>query len=238
MNWNRMQRIAVTLVVIALASVPAQAQVPEGSIEPPRQSPSPPAGSVAQRMLLAAYPELRDRRIDWRVDGSGSARVLEAREAVSPLAGVSSGSPAIADASASSDAGATPPAPPLVRAVVELDQAGALVALHADGALARPPAFTALQAAPNPTADTLRAAGAKFPPDDPAGPVGLVPAGVVQVLGATDVATPTFTTAAAPGEADALTWHVGLTGTVKDPLHTYTLVFEPLEGRLQSVVRR
>jgi hypothetical protein len=231
------QRIAGALVVMALASVRVQAQGPERPIEPPRQSP-PPEWSVAQRVLLAAYPELRDRRIDWHVDGTGPALVLEAREAVSPLAGVSSGSTAIADASASPDAGAAPPAPPLVRAVVALDTEGALVALHVDGALARPPAWTALQVAPTPTPDALRAAGAKFPPDDPAGPSGLVPVGVVQVLGATDVATPTFKTAAVPGEADALTWQVGLTGAATDPLHTYTLMFEPLEGRLLSVVRR
>jgi hypothetical protein len=226
------------LVVVGLVSVQARAQGPEQSIEPPRQNPSPPEASVAQRVLLAAYPELRDRRIDWHVDGAGPALVLEARAAVSPLAAVSSGSTAIADASASPDAWTIPTAPPLVRAVVELDAEGALVALHADGALARPAAWTALQAALSPSADALRAAGAKFPPDDPAGPVGLVPAGVVQVLGATDVTTPTFTTAAAPGEADALTWHVALSGGVMDALHTYTLVFEPLEGRLLSVVRR
>jgi hypothetical protein len=124
-----------------------------------------------------------------------------------------------------------------MRAIIELDAEGALLTLRAGGTLAPPSAFTALQAGPSPTAATLRAAGAKFPPDDPAGPLGLVPVGVVQALGSQDIGMPTFTTGV-PGQVDAATWRVELIGPVNDPFHNYTLVFEPLEGRLLSVVRR
>ena len=65
-----------------------------------------------------------------------------------------------------------------------------------------------------------------------------MPLGLQRQLGAAAVRGPTFR-AAGTVEApqDALTWRVEL--ETDDPhCRPYTLVFEPIEGRLLSVVRR
>jgi hypothetical protein len=84
----------------------------------------------------------------------------------------------------------------------------------------------------------LKALGARFPPGEPTAIDGLVPAGVQQHLAAHLVRETRFrieSPADAPQEA--LTWRVELE-TDDRAARPYALVFEPVEGRLVSVVRR
>ena len=117
---------------------------------------------------------------------------------------------------------ATPTAP-LVAAIVDADEEGRVRALRADGAL--------IAAARQRLADpTTRA---RFAPDDPTAVETLVPAGLQARLGAPTLRARTF---AADGD-EPQTWRVDLESTETVP-QRYTLVFEPVEGRLLSVVRR
>jgi hypothetical protein len=80
--------------------------------------------------------------------------------------------------------------------------------------------------------------GAKFPPGDAEAAESLVPPGLQQQLGARTRRETSFRaegTVDAP--QDAQTWRVELDTDGAVP-HRYTLVFEPVEGRLLSVVRR
>ena len=84
----------------------------------------------------------------------------------------------------------------------------------------------------------LEAADPKFAPDDVSVSDRLVPNGVKEQLRAPTVREASFRTDA-PADApdDAWTWRVEL--ETDDALRRpYTLVFEPVEGRLLSVVRR
>ena len=181
----------------------------------------PPAVREAQGVLIAAYPELREGRIAWRIESTPTGAVVEARRAAAPL-----------EMAASQTA-------PLVAAIVTVDEEGRLQALEASGTLIEGVRQTAAGVVRSRAVDTdLRALGARFPPGDLEAAEGLVPPGLQQQLGARTRRETSFRaegTVDAP--QDALTWRVELDtdGTVS---HRYTLVFEPVEGRLLSVVRR
>jgi hypothetical protein len=176
----------------------------------------------AQGVLVAAYPELREGRLAWRIESTPTGVVVEAREAVMPT-----------DATASRTA-------PLVAAAVTVDEQGRLQALQAGGTLierARQQSAGVATRSRDVDAD-LKALGAKFPPGDPAARDSLVPLGLQHQLGAPTRRETSFRaegTADAP--QDALTWRVELESGEAVP-RQYTLVFEPVEGRLLSLVRR
>ncbi len=159
----------------------------------------------AQELLIAAYPELREGRLTWRIVPTETGVVVEVRPQTVPIE--------------------TTPSAPLVAATVEADEQGRVQALRADGALI---AAARLKAA-NPTTR------AKFPPDDPTAVETLVPAGLQTRLGAPTLRERTFVADGAPDEAQ--TWRVDVESTETVP-QRYTLVFEPVDGRLLSVVRR
>jgi hypothetical protein len=75
---------------------------------------------------------------------------------------------------------------------------------------------------------------AKFAPDDPAAVESLVPEGLQARLGAPTLRARTLAGDGPQGEAQ---WQVDVESTDLVPLR-YTLAFEPVEGRLLSVVRR
>lgn len=227
----------VTLALILASVLPLCAQELTKATGAADKTPPLPLAGSAQQLLLAAYPELRDRRIEWVIGTAGTAVTLEAREALPPQDDGQALRGAVAsDGVAPQAAPAGAILAPLVHATAELDADGQIVTLAADGLLPRPAAFTALQKAPD-LYDALRSAAARFPPDDPAGPKNLVPRAVLQVLGSADLPLPRFQGRVA-GDADAGTWRVELTGTRNGSAHSYELVFEPVEGRLLSVVRR
>ena len=177
----------------------------------------PAAAREAQALLVAANPELATRRITWHVAPTATGLDLEAREAVS--------------------AATVSTAPALVAATVTLDDRGRLQALAARGTLIDAARRQAGARSRDADAD-LKAVQAKYPPSEAAAVDALVGAGVRAVLGARLVRETTFRaegTADAP--QDARTWRVEL--ETDDPAgRPYTLVFEPVEGRLLSVVRR
>jgi hypothetical protein len=192
-----------------------------GRVTAQRQS-IPPADREAQAVLIAAYPELREGRFAWRLEATSTGAVLEAREAVTPV-----------DVSASQTA-------PTIAATVTVDAEGRLADVQVRGTLldrARSRSAGAGTGARDVEGD-LRAIGAKFPPGEPTVTDGLVPAGLQRHLAAHLVRETRFR-AEAPANApqDALTWQVELE-TDDRAARPYTLVFEPVEGRLVSVVRR
>ena len=118
------------------------------------------------------------------------------------------------------------PSPPLVAATVAADEHGRVQELRASGTL--------IDAARQPR--TLRGAvRVKFAPDTPEALDALVPEGISARLGAPRVRARTFIAEGTPDEAQ--TWRVEIESTDVVP-QRYTLVFEPVEGRLLSVVRR
>jgi hypothetical protein len=171
----------------------------------------------AQALLLAAYPELRDGRVSWRVQMTSTGVVLDARRITAPEQILAASSV------------------PLVGARVVADERGALQALRAHGTLVDE-ARQRLTAATSPTRSTediLTAAGARYGPSNESALATLVPAGVPRVLRAT-VRARTFRETVADAAEEALTWQVEL----DTDTHTYSVLFEPVEGRLLSVVRR
>jgi len=183
---------------------------------------------AAQAVLLTAYPELRTRRVTWRVQPTptGLVVVLDARAPLGPF-----------------EPPPPPSAEPLVRATVELDDAGTVRALRAVGTAVGTARLAALRATlGSPTervaADALRAASARFVPDPTTDTRGLAPAGVRTVLGAPDLRSPRFALAR-DETGDSLTWRVELERTVGGVVtRSYTLVVDPFDGRLISLVRR
>jgi hypothetical protein len=165
----------------------------------------------AQELLVAAYPELREGRMAWRVEPTTSGVAVEA-----------------APARLSFDA---PPPLALVAATLLADEEGRVQELRVAGALidaARAKLVGRSSSAPT-------NARAKFPPDDPDALESLVPAGLQARLGAPTVRERTFRTEGSEDEAQ--TWRVEVESPDVVPVR-YTLVFEPFEGRLLSVVRR
>ncbi|MEO7272684.1 MAG: hypothetical protein ABIX28_08905 [Vicinamibacterales bacterium] len=195
--------------------------------------PAPPASSLAQDVVLAAYPELRDRRIDWRLAVSAEAVTVEAREAVLPAA--------LSEVKAEREN--EPFGPPLaelrtvlVRAVAQLDVDGTLVRLQIDGVLPRPSAFVAAKAAAVPL-EALRGMRPKFAPDQPVTAESLAPNRLLRLLGASEASTPSFDEQPV-GDGEALTWTLAVSSSTKGATSSYSLIFEPVEGRLLAVVRR
>jgi hypothetical protein len=174
----------------------------------------------AQGVLVAAYPELREGRVTWRLATTATGVEVEARQPRTPSEDVTTMAP-------------------LVVATVTVDVEGRLAMLGARGSLIDVALQKSAGARSSDADADLRAVGAKFPPGAPAAAVDtLVPPGVREVLGARLVRETMFRadgTADAP--QDARTWRVEL--ETDDPTgRPYTLVFEPVEGRLLSVVRR
>ena len=209
-----MTRRVLTGVVAAVLS---------GAVSAPAQdvtSLSPPV-LEAQGLLIAAYPELREGRITWRVDATAERVVVEARRATSPL-----------------DIAATSAAPALVSAAIAIDERGQLVTLEAGGTLLATARRKAAGAARQRDAsDALKRGGAKYAPDSDASTLdSLVPAGLQRKLGTTAVRETEFR-ATSESLSEALTWRVEVESAETVP-RRYTLAFEPVEGRLVSVVRR
>ena len=174
----------------------------------------------AQGVLIAAYPELREGRVAWRITTTATGVEVEARQPLTPL-----------DVSASQTA-------PLVAATVTVNEQGQLQALQARGTLIESARQKSAGARSSDVDRDLQAVGAKFPPGDLAARESLVPPGLQRQLGALSVRETSFRaqgTVEAP--QDALTWRVELETDVPNG-RPYTLVFEPVEGRLLSVVRR
>lgn len=172
----------------------------------------------AQGVLVAAYPELRERRVTWRITTTATGVVVEARHPVMAFEDLITTAPVVA-------------------ATIGADEQGRLAMLQAGGTLVESARQKAATRSRDVDAD-LRAVGAKFLPSDVAARETLVPPGMSQQLGARLVREPTFR-AEGPVEAPqaARTWRVQL--ETDDPAgRLYTLVFEPVDGRLLSVVRR
>jgi len=187
-------RALMGLLLCIAASAGTQAQ---------ERRPVPAVVREAQELLIAAYPELREGRLTWRIVPTATGVVVEVRPQTVPVE--------------------TTPSVALVAATVEADQQGRVRELRADGALI---AAARLKAA-NPTTR------AKFAPDDPVAIETLVPAGLHTRLSAPTLRERTFI---ADGD-EPQTWRVDVESTETVP-QRYTLVFEPVEGRLLSVVRR
>ena len=171
-----------------------------------------------QGVLTAAYPELRTQPVTWSIEATPARLDAAARAAVAPLPGATVSAP-------------------LVAATVTVDERGELTALVARGTLLD---AARQKGAPlsRDAARDLEATGAKFAPGDVSVSDRLVPIGVKEQLRARTVRDASFRTDA-PADApdDARTWRVEL--ETDDALRrSYTLVFEPIEGRLLSVVRR
>jgi hypothetical protein len=159
----------------------------------------------AQELLIAAYPELREGRLSWRIVPTESGVTVDARVQTSPFEEAHSA--------------------PLVAATVVTDEHGRIQELHADGALIA----AARAKAANPTTQP------RFAPDDPAAVEGLVPAGLQARLQAPTLRARSFTGDGSQDGAPA--WQVDVESN--DPVpQRFTLAFEPVEGRLLSVVRR
>jgi hypothetical protein len=210
-------------LLLVASAAPAAAQEAR-----PADRPLPPGASLTQQVLLATYPELRDHPIAWRIAGRGDGVVLEAREAVPPVVAEGAAAP-VTSVVADGDA-------PLVQAIAEVDRDGALVTLQVDGVLTRPAGLVAARAAANPV-EALSAVAATYAPDV-ATADQLVPPRLAEALQATTAPVGRF-----QGDGDAsvkaLSWVVELDATAADGTpRTYTLTFEPVAGRLLSVVRR
>jgi len=206
-----MLRSPIVWALVLGALVPGHA-----AAQAPRRDESP-LVREAQALLLAAYPELRDGRVSWRVDTTTNGLVLDAHRITSPEQILAASSM------------------PLVGARVVADERGALQALRARGTLideARQRLAGASSTARS-AEDILTAADAKYAPSNEGALATLVPAGVASALRAT-VRDRTFRETVADAAEEALTWRVEL--DTAD--HGYTLVVEPVEGRLLSVVRR
>lgn len=171
----------------------------------------------AHEIVVAANPELREGPVAWRVEATETGLALEARRSVSPL----------------TQARATAP---LVTATVTLDALGDLMELRVRGTLVEQ-VRSQVADPTRATADVLAAARAKYPPSDASARDAIVPAGVMAALGGRATSDVQFREAAPEAPAEARTWRVAVDGPdVSAP--SYTLVIEPVEGRLLAVVRR
>ncbi len=209
-NLKRTMGWALAMSVLAAVAAPQErgASIPQSVRE-------------AQGVLIAAFPELREGRVAWRIVSTPTGVEVEARQPVTPFEDLT-------------------PTAPLVAATVTVDEEGQLQALQVRGTLidsARQKGAGAGGRSRDVDAD-LKAVGAKFPPGDAGTAAEMVPLGVQEQLGAHTVRETTFRIEA-PADApqDALTWRVELE-TGDAARRSYTLLFEPVEGRLLSVVRR
>jgi hypothetical protein len=175
---------------------------------------------LARDLLVAAYPELRQGRLEWLVEHDTTGITVTVREAVDPLSGA-----------------AVPEA--LLKAMVELDDAGSLVALRARGPLARPPAFIKLREAlaaggAMPSNEVLKSEMAQFVEGetDVSQLVKSLPRAFLAEVGLASFQTLT-TEGGEPG-----TWTVDIVRQQRTADARYVFTFEPFEGRLLSVVRR
>jgi hypothetical protein len=210
-------RLVAALVLSVLAIAPA-GLAQERS--PVREAPG---VEATRQVLLAAYPELREGRVAWRVTPTEHGIVVEAHQIELPFVPL------------------PPDASPLVSGTAVVDEQGSLQSLRAGGTLltvVRQKALALSARRPRDLTAALKGEKAKFAPDDGDKAAALVPSGVQTVLGGDTVRGQTFRSEAPPDHfAEALTWQVELEKH-DSATNVFTLVFEPIEGRLMSVVRR
>ncbi len=176
-----------------------------------------------RQLLIAAYPEVREGRVNWRVTTTAAGLLVEAHRIESPFT----------------------PLPPATDALVSgtavVDQSGHIESLTAGGTVLsalRTKAAALLTRRPRDVGDALAGEGAKYPPGDGAKVSSLVPVGVQTVLKTSVARAQTFRADPPPNKgSEALTWQLEVEGA-DAAASAFTLVFEPIEGRLMSVVRR
>ena len=177
----------------------------------------------ARQILLAAYPELRVERITWRMTATSTGTSIEAHRLESPFTRILVGTVA------------------LVSGSVVVDERGGLQSLTADGSLLRQVRQQALGLSSGRSRDVseaLKSVKAQYPPEETEKASTLVVAGLQRVLGVTVVRSHTFRSDPPPDRLfEALTWEIEAEkANVAEG--GFTLIFEPIAGRLMSVVRR
>lgn len=216
MRWTT-RGVVAALVIGALAIArPAMAQERSTLREAP-------GVENTRQLLIAAYPELREGRVDWRVTTTATGFIVEAHRVETPFV------------TRPSDA------PPLVSGAVVVDEAGALQSLRASGTLlshVRQKALTVSARRPADLNAALKVEQAKFAPEDSEKAPSLVSSGVHTVLDVAVVRSQTFRSDPPPDKVtEALTWQLDVEGADAGSA-AFTLVFEPIQGHLMSVVRR
>lgn len=195
--------VGVALLILG-GSVPSAAQAPREGVAQ--------AVRTTHGLMIAAFPDLSEEPLTWRVQLTESGHIVDARPAVA----------------LGNDANALPVR---LRATVTVSARGQVETAQFSGAL-----IEAARSGSLPMQRHGESSPGRFAPDDPTTPTRLVSEGVRRQLGMTTVVTTRYREEApldAPAEAQ--TWRVEL----DDPLGGgLVLVFEPLEGRLLSVVRR
>jgi hypothetical protein len=177
----------------------------------------------ARQLLLAAYPELREGRVDWRLKTTPDGPVIEARRV---------------EGAFDRDLGRRLA---LVSGAVTIDENGDLQSLVAGGSLLdavrrRAEKIAAMQ--PGDVSGALKADGARHSPDDAASAATLVPPGVKAVLATPIAHEALFEAGASPSrQEEKLTWQVDVEST-GPAAKRFTIVIEPIEGRLVSIIRR
>jgi hypothetical protein len=214
-GWSR--RAAVLLFASVLG-----AAMPAGAQEPPALREAPVVEETRQ-LLLAAYPELTEGRIAWRVTTTPTGVVVEAHRVETPFATL------------------LPDALALVSGTVLVDDHGRLQSLSAGGSVLdalRRKATAVAARQPRDVDEALKGEGAKYAPSVGEKASALAPAGVKQLLRTSVVRAQMFQTDPPPDRVnEGLTWQVELEGAEPAP-PSFIAVFEPIEGRLMSVVRR
>lgn len=212
-----------TRVLLALGISACATATTAWAQEAPNVREAPGVEDVRQ-LLVAAYPELLEGRVSWRVTTTATGLVVEAHRVELPFA----------------------PLPPMTAALVTgtavVDQDGRLESLTAGGTVLdslRQKAAALTTRGRQGVDEVLKREGAKFAPDTPEEETAkLVPAGVRTVLKTPVARAHTFRSDPPPDRAkEALTWQIELEGGDASAA-AFTVVFEPIEGRLMSVVRR
>ena len=201
-------RTGLGMLLLLLSSVPSEAQTLREA-QAPRDGVAE-AVRATQGLMVAAFPDLNEESLTWRVQVTESGHVIDAQPAV-PLGGDTSTTPV------------------RLRATVTLTDRGQLETAQFSGTL-----IEAVRSG-SPAHRGDAGTSARFAPDDPTTPTRLVSAGVRQQLGMASVATSRYRDQAPEAPSEAHTWRVELDDATGGGV---TLVLEPVEGRLLSVVRR
>jgi hypothetical protein len=177
----------------------------------------------ARQLLLAAYPEVREGRVDWRFKTTETGFVVEARRIEAPFDRTLGRRPA------------------LVSGALTLDENGDLQSLVAGGTLldlVREKAEKIAATRAGDISGALKADGAKYSPDDPGSAANLIPPGIKTVLATPIVREGVFRSEApSDRESEKLTWQVDVE-SASPAGKAFSIVLEPIEGRLMSIVRR
>jgi hypothetical protein len=218
-----MTRHRTTLRVLLALGVSACAMTATASAQEPPVLREAPGVEDVRQLLIASYPELREGRVNWRVTTTAAGLLVEAHRVETPFA-------PLPDATAA-----------LVTGTAVVDQEGQLESLLAGGTVleaVRMKAATLAARRPRDVDQALKGARAKFAPSDDEKAATLVPPGVQAVLKTSKTRGQTFRADPPPDKVkEGLTWELEVEGAAVGAA-AFTLVFEPLEGRLMSVVRR